>query len=387
MITKNIFDKTGMASILFAAINSLFIAKYSERLIGNYYMPLTAFFFLVELIGCQYILSFVYNRFRKWYIGGIAVACIGLLGMVGVQYLIDPYSIKVDRWSALHFPIQHLLEGIYPYCAQTHLGGYASPFPIWQLIHVPFYLLGNVGLSFFAAVALFIYSICHTQGYRAAVLCLLLIITSPAIWYEVAVRSDLIGNSFMIAAVINFCIPYYNSAWLKKYWYIIACALGLLACTRLVVLIPAGLLLLPEFVKMKLSKQIAFCMIFLIIFILTFLPFALWDWEQFFYHRHNPWSLQTRQGNLSDFIIFVPLGIYLAFQHCGNISKYFRNVAIMFVTFIGVSFLHNMYSKGNWDLFSASYDITYFSLALPFIFACLSSSTSAMISRYESTRV
>ena len=72
---------------------------------------------------------------------------------------IDPYSIKVDRWSAIHNFLTCLLAGEYPYAAQTHLGGYGSPFPVWQLFHLPFYLLGNVGLSLIVAVIIFAYSV------------------------------------------------------------------------------------------------------------------------------------------------------------------------------------------------------------------------------------
>ena len=98
----------------------------------------------------------------------------------------------MDRWSALYFPIKNLLNGIYPYIAQTHLGGNASPFPIWQLFHIPFYILGNVGLSFFFVLALFLWSIYRQWGYVCFLATSMLVFTTPALWYEVAVRSDYI---------------------------------------------------------------------------------------------------------------------------------------------------------------------------------------------------
>lgn len=67
--------------------------------------------------------------------------------LAGMQYLIDPYQIQVDRWSAIHNFINYLVHGRYPYMAPTHLGGYGSPFPVWQFLHIPFYYLNNVGLS------------------------------------------------------------------------------------------------------------------------------------------------------------------------------------------------------------------------------------------------
>ena len=99
---------------------------------------------------------------------------------------------------------------------------------------------------------------------------------------------------------------------------------------------------------------------------MTFLPFALWDPLNFFYFEYNPWSLQTGQGNSIDFILFIPLGIYLSLQWNGNHANYYRNTIILLIIFVAITFAHNMINSGNYDLFCSAYDITYFSTALPF---------------------
>ena len=355
--------KLSAAETLFILINVLFVAKYSARISEGVALCVTLSACVFYYILLRLVIPYIYKG-RRFALG---ICLLALVGMVVVQYTIDPYSIQVDRWSALHFPIQNLLTGVYPYTACTHLGGNASPFPVWQILHIPFYLLGNVGLSFFVALALFLWSCWKVQGREKTLVVFLLLCSSVSIWYEVAVRSDLITNFLFLSAIINVVFPHLNQQWVEENRCWIACAVGLLVSTRILVFIPILLLLLPYFIKMSWPKQIAAVLLTLSVFALTFVPFAVWDWNEFYYSQNNPWALQTRQGNLSDFILFIPLAIFLSMNHKGNVQQYLCNTIVMLVLFISVTFVHNMYIGENWDLFSPTYDITYFSTALPFL--------------------
>ena len=202
---KFIDGKLSLAEVLFILVNVLFVAKYSERISERVALVATLSAVIFYYILLRLLIPYIFYRKeqRAWSKKVVMGVClIAFAGMVAVQYAIDPYSIQVDRWSALHFPIQNLLSGIYPYTASTHLGGNASPFPVWQILHIPFYLLGNVGLSFFAATALFLWSCWKVQGREKALVVSLLLCSSVAVWYEVSVRSDLITNLLLLAAII-----------------------------------------------------------------------------------------------------------------------------------------------------------------------------------------
>ena len=348
---------------LFVIINVLFVAKYSTRISECVCLVSSLLMLVFYYVLLRFVIPYLYKFNSKVLINGCVFAFLGMLAM---QYVVDPYAIMVDRWSALHFPIQNLLSGIYPYTANTHLGGNASPFPLWQIFHIPFYLMGNVGLSFFVTMALFLWSCYKVQGRERTLTICVLLCSSIAVWYEVAVRSDLITNFLLLAAIINFFIHRMDQQWIEAKCLWIACAVGLLACTRILTLIPIALLLFPYFIKMRLRKQLAVLILSLTVFVLTFVPFVLWDWHEFFFFQNNPWSLQTRQGNLSDFCLFIPIAILLAMNHKSNAKLYYRNSALMLVIFVCITFIHNMYLVENWDLFSPTYDITYFSTALPF---------------------
>jgi hypothetical protein len=364
VLNKYVLYRLTTPLLAYIMINSLFVAKYSERVLPENFEVLVVaviiFHYLLLTYGVPRIKS------AKTFTPIIVMGVLGICAMLCLQYMIDPNGVQVDRWSALHNPIANLLSGKYPYLAPTHLDGYASPFPMWQLFHVLFFLLGNVGLSLFFVLALFFYSIYTFQGKPALSVALLLMIFSPAVWYEAAVRSDLITNMLLVATLVNVVFQRISVQWLQRNVVLVATLIGLLACTRVVILLPIAVLLFPYYVKFSLRQQINFVLFFLVVFIMTFIPFALWDLTNFFYFEHNPWSLQTRQGNGTDFLLFIPLGIFLALQWRSDCICYYRNTIVLLFVFIATTFIHNMIQSGNYDLFSSAYDITYFTTALPF---------------------
>ena len=372
--TINMQKNISIASLLYIIVNALFVAKYSSRLFPALYPYITMIVMFLQYIFISYIMPSLLAWKKAYKTYTVIMACC-FISMIILQYSINPYSINVDRWSALYFPIKNLLNGIYPYIAQTHLGGNASPFPIWQLFHIPFYILGNVGLSFFFVLALFLWSIYRQWGYVCFLATSMLVFTTPALWYEVAVRSDYITNILLLVAIINIYINNISVNWVNKHSIILGIVIALFASTRIITLIPIGILLLPFYLHIQTSKKILLPLVFLVTFILTFIPFALWDWQNFFYHQNNPWALQTHQGNTIDFIIFIPLAILLAIKWKGFIMHYYTYVAIMLVAFVGITFLHFIYNFNYFDLFLSSFDITYFNSILPFVMIVIGCNT------------
>ncbi|MCQ2350753.1 MAG: hypothetical protein MJ003_02140 [Paludibacteraceae bacterium] len=357
--------KLNITTFIFIIVNLLFVAKYLARIVGLWCIVAVLVILALYVMFFKYAMPFIVER-KKWHKPIFLFLLCLVCSEIFLQYYINPFSVKVDRWSALYYPIQNLLNGSYPYGAQTHLGGYASPFPIWLLIHIPFYLCGNVGLSFFVFLAFFLLSVYKIQGKQYLLPCFILISISPAILYEIMVRSDLIGNMLLLAGLINIVVNKINTCWLEKNYLIIAFVSGLLMSTRLVCIIPIGMLILPYFFKMDVKKQLLFVVVTAFVFILTFLPFVMMDWNLFWNFEYSPWMLQTRQGHVIDFILFVPLFCYMGLTWKNSEMEYYRNVATMLFAFICITFLHTMCVTGSFNLFSAAYDITYFTMSFPF---------------------
>lgn len=352
-----------LAYIPYLCINLIFVLKYSQRVTSHYFFVCVAF--ALASIIFLYFLKPIINRLKKTSIWLFA-SLIGLLLMAGVlQCIIDPYQLQVDRWSAIHFFLDELFQGNYPYKAGTHLGGYGSPFPVWQCFHLPFYFLGNVGLSFFVVSFIFVYSIYKFYGAKSALYIWMLLVASPAYWYESVVRSDLITNLILSATIV---------LWLKNkeiklsgHIVSLACLIGLLASTRFISIVPIAALYGASFIKLSLKKQITFISIVAFVFVLTFLPFLLWEGESLLFFEYNPFVLQTRQGSWFVLLLFVIVAIVSVIYATRKNKSLYLLTAYLLNFLVVTAFVEKMILNDAWGkLFSPMFDITYLSVALPF---------------------
>ncbi len=91
-----------------------------------------------------------------------------------------------------------------------------------------------------------------------------------------------------------------------------------------------------------------------------------------FFFKYNPFILQTRQGNILDFLIFLPIGIYWSMKWW-HYKQYMEYSAYILGILVVVTFLHNMWIRGEWCEFFDLYDITYFNMMLPFLILAMQS--------------
>lgn len=354
--------------LAYIVINMLFIGKYVSRI----HPTLSIIACVVYAISITVLLRWFQKRNGFHNPKGLLVGSLAVITLLAVmQFAIDPYTIRVDRWSAIHYFIQALLQGSYPYEAGTHLHGYGSPFPVWQVFHIPFYLLGNVGLSFIIATGLFIHSMYRLWGTKTGYLTLALLVCSPAYLYEIAVRSDLMTNFLLASAIINYLIIYRVT--LPSHIVSIAVMCGLMASTRLTTVVPLFMLYFKEFIPLPAKDKTTFLLTVIATFVLTFLPFLLWDAHQLLYSDHGPFALQTSQIRDLDPIIFLAMSIWLACKWKAEYVKLYAYTAVSLGFMVAYTFIVNMATRGDWPrLFDPTYDITYFNMALVFAIATLS---------------
>lgn len=345
----------------YMGVNLLFLLKYGGRLGCEWAIGLCIVYLaILHVVYHRYISSTV--KLPRWLMIGCVTAFIALLG---VQMAIDPYSIQVDRWSAIHNFLSYLLQGKYPYAAPTHLGGYGSPFPVWQLLHLPFYALGNVGLSLFACIGLYLHSLYKWQGSQVMARAGILLLLSPAVWYESAVRSDLMANFLLVSALIQYTICY--KVELQRHFVAIAIVCGLLLSTRLSVVVPLFIFFVGEYMRLSWQRKVGFPLIVLLVFGLTFLPFLLWS-DELLWFEFNPFVLQTRQGNILDVLLIIVMLVVAAGIVRRSREHYFFSTGIVLIGIVALVFVHNMWLRGDFTaLFTSLYDITYFDMALPFV--------------------
>lgn len=357
--------------LIYLVINLLFIEKYATR-VTEYHLGIS----LVYLLAIICSLEFFSKRIAK-----SAHATIGTLGLgfllliigICIQYHISPYSIQVDRWSAIHNFLAAMQQGDYPYGASTHLGGYGSPFPVWQIFHLPFYHFGNVGLSIFVVTIAFIATIHRFHSNKAALLSILLLGMSPTYWYEVAVRSDLITNMLLVATITEWLLN--KRAKLSHHTFFIGLLTGLLLSTRLIAVIPLCMMYGYEFLHLEWKKKAIFVLTVIVTFVLTFLPFIFWKGSTLFFFEYNPFVLQTRQGSWMVLLIFAVIAILVTLCIKGNNKHLPAATGVLLTMLVGLAFVEKMWLQNLWGgLFTSTFDITYLSTALPFYIIYLSRS-------------
>ncbi len=358
----------------------LFIVKYGLRV---------AEWPVVSIMGLVYILLMLtlLRRVLPWLLNHagkrllLSAVFVTVLLLLFFQSLIDPYTLQIDRWSAIHNHLDYFLHGYYPYAAQTHLGGYGSPFPVWQLFHLPFFFLGNVGWSFSAGVGLFGWAVSLLGGWKKAVVVMVLLFTHPAFLYEVSVRSDLLTN-FLVSAAIVLFLWHYRAAH-NLSWCAVAVVCGLLMSTRLTAIVPMAVFFMVPWLRTGWLKCAGLVFTSLIVFGLTFLPLLLWDGDALLFFEYNPFVLQTRQSHAANLLLVVLFGILMAWWWCGGsdrcepterfVERYAFATAACLLLLVVVTFTHNMWLTDSWGgLFSSQYDITYFNMSLPFLLLIIS---------------
>lgn len=358
---------------LYIAINTLFVEKYVSRITSYHWLVA-----IIYVIGVCLVIWFLNKRLNlvncslKTFIGILIVMSAIAIGL---QYTIDPFSINVDRWSAIHNFISGMLQGQYPYGQQTHLGGYGSPFPVWQILHLPFYAIGNVGLSIIFVMLLFLLTVYRVYSNKIALFASVLLCISPAFWYEVAVRSDLITNIMLSAIIVDWLV--YKNVKLTNHIIGIGILMGLILSTRLIAVIPICVIYGYEFLQMPWKKQCLFGLIIIGVFSLTMLPFVFWEGSTLMFFDYNPFILQTRQGSWLVLLIFAIIAILMVVLLREKTTYRLAVTGLLLTTLVAMAFLEKMWQHTLWDeLFSSTFDITYLSVALPFYITYLSQELS-----------
>ena len=357
---------------IFITVNIFFTLKYFDRFGINPYA--TSIVYIVLIISFVTLYSkYIYvvpERYIK--IGYFLLIFVMIAAIIAIFFKIDPYSIRVDRWSALSFFWESIFQGNYPYTTHTHVSetNFASPFPLWHLLHLPFYLMGEVGLGLIAFLLIFSFVLRWFFGsYRLAFFYLTLIFLSPGYWWEVSARSDSLSNALLVIMIIFWLIKTHKT--LSYNFWMIAFVCGCVAATRMSALIPLALFLFQPYLKLKITQKIFFPLAVLLIALIYFLPFILWDTDTWVFFKRNPFMSQTENGYLSAFLLMLIVGVFFSLKW-KNHQQYFAYTAIFIFIFILANQIVRIIRAGEGNLFSdAIADISYFNLLLPYCIAYL----------------
>lgn len=349
---------------LFLLINSIFIIKYGSR--QNFIsIEIALFFYLISIASILLIINY-YDKFTKPILRYLFVFFAIFLVIIA-NYLVDPMTLNVDRWSAMEVGIKALLNGEYPYTATDHMNGRTSNLPGLMLIGLPFYLMNDVGLlQVFTFLLFSFFTLQVLPSAKEKILSILLLLMSPSFFWEVIVKSDLMSNIFLGLLFIIIIRKKIESK-IPINPFGLGLITSLLLMTRIVVFIPITLLLFHFFTqqnlvyKLKLILSIAVGIFLLISMVLINCP-SLEILKEF-----NPLNLQSHYTPTALNLIVLILPIFLSHKIKNVNSLLFFSLLVMAIPII-YSFINVWYQYGMKSiLINSSFDISYLGMLIPFL--------------------
>ena len=366
MQIKNLFSgRTYRLQILIAwaiyfFVNVIFCIKY------NTFEKIHPLFFLLlyplTVIGIYKFTNYTGIQRKNFFFLFLTLAILVIA--VFLWHYIDRWSVNVDHWSALAFWSENLKNGNYPYGTTSHLGGSASAFPVWQLFHFPFYLLGDTAYGqLFCLLFFFIILFCWRTRMNIGGIILLLAL-SPGFWWEIAVRSDLLCN--MLLLFIFLTAQFYYSEYWNKHKILSAAILGLLLCTKMLVAIPLILYFLPQFIRFNIKERTVFILTLIVCFIISFLPFLFGEQGILNHPEYNPLFSQARQGNIWIFAVGGILLSTAAFSWKRMRDFYFLSGLFLFAIILTVGIRIGLKYEWFSAIFEDEFDKSYLNVCIPF---------------------
>ena len=361
---------------VYAAVNVLFVCKYVPR------VGLSPMWLSMAWCALAAVVAVLWSRFGhrlpdtlvKW-------AAWGSLVLVSVAALaafriIDPMQINVDRWSATTYFIDALFRCEYPYGVHTHVceTNFPSPFPVWHYLMIPFRFCGDVGYGiiaflWLAAVAVFMYC----RSCRFLLFFMLMLVISPAFWWEIMTRSDGLSNAFLVFALILWMEKriWTDPDTLGGRWWLVAVVAGLAACTRLSAVIPLAIYLFGRYVRSGVKTVLLFPLIAAVVAFIVFAPYIFWDTSTWVFFTRNPFMSQSSPGNPYILLFLVGVAVLLSLWR-KDFALTLATIGIFLFAFMLVSMLGVIYaSPEHITLFDIQCDISYFTLSFPFCIAAI----------------
>lgn len=349
-------------NFIFLTINGLFLYKYGIR--QNYIPP-----FLLIAVYTIFSAFFLFkNIFEFSILKKIAVKhcymifCIFFALVVFlITHLTDGNSLNVDRWSAMDVAIKALLNGEYPYTATDHLNGRTSNFPGLLILGIPFYLLGNVGYFQVFAFLLLSYTLYQYLNIFQAFHYMLLLIISPAYWWEIFAISDLMSNIIVVMCFIILLKKKLKNIF--EYPVLLGISTSFLVLTRGIVAIPFVLILFKDFWKITMIEKIKYVLsfTFTFIFLVGLVLFNCPDWNTLKFY--NPLVLQSHYLPNSIHFTALILPFLFAFRIRSFRNDFFKFSALLMLFPTAAAFIIVSYKFG----FDFRFDLSYLSIVIPFM--------------------
>lgn len=187
-----LFNTRNISLLIFIFINVAFCIRYAIRV--SYSLAIVATLIYI-LISCGIIIySTKKSLSLKWI---FSLGTLWISGCIVLLHLIPLETIRVDRVEMIELFWNAASEGEYPYNPRGSFNGnHPGPMPIYFILCYPFYLIKQYALIPILSLVGWVYYTYRTNKDNTSLL-FLLIITSPACYWEIVCRSTIIFNALI----------------------------------------------------------------------------------------------------------------------------------------------------------------------------------------------
>lgn len=362
MFTKKHFINIFSAAFLLF-IGALFVFKYSVRY-GSVFV-LTPVLFIIAGILLLFFINKKSEAYDTVFTAKQLFPVLGFLFLVTVSMAFIPQSTRVGRFPAVLEWLSNFQQGIFPYGTKTNPSG----FPVLFFLASPFYLIGDTGylevFGLFLFLMLLLKSVKTKKEYYLKMFLLLFL---PTTFYELAAGRELFTNTVLIISLFFLAEQKLNEQERNISFFILALMFGFFLSTRLIAFLWLALFLL-FFFRNNLKNGAIFFAIALSVFLLSLLPFYLWNAEAFI--NKGPFAVQTIYLSKWIYLIFPLIVLYAGWLIADFQELLFASGVLTFLL-VSISFLMTIGDAGMSEaFFNSRFDISYFILSVPFFILAL----------------
>lgn len=350
-----------ISTALFVFINTLFVYKYSSR-ITEFSLPLSLTYCVLLSVVSIIIWRAPDRIFKRSVL--LSLVAVSLIVYISIFRMIKIEIVNVDRWNIITSFLDALFSGRFPYAARSFHNNIPGPFPVYFILAIPFYLIGEIGYYTLFGFLCFVYIV--KKSYRdtkTGTILLILLSSSPAFLWEVSVRSTIFVNMVLFLLWVLWVEK--TDLNRRRNFLLTGIAGGLMLSTRGILALPMAAYLSFKFLKDgQWLRMFRFGVLMISGFIITLLPFALWDFHLFMIN--NPLTLQA--GSLPSVITASLIGLTILLGKNIDLRGCYLLSGIMLFSAVALSFVLRAASFGlRESFFNSRFDISYFIFALPFV--------------------
>jgi hypothetical protein len=349
-------------ALIYLLTNSIFIWKY---LSGYLSQPWLAPLFYAIIM---FIILFIPLKNFKIGLPAKSQTAVYFSSIIIIVFVLtwfmfqyNPAKLGVTRYPAVYNWLASLFAGVFPYSPTD----YPSGFPFLCLLHIPAYLLGDLGFTQiinFLILAIIVY-FKHYDSLSEKLRTIILLISAPVFLFEVAVRSDIFSNMIAVLLYLTIFEKYYTNE--RKIWLLILGLIaGFLLATRGVVLLILIIYLGYAYKKYRFN-YIKLSIFIIAGFALTILPFAIWDRNLF--GGYGPFAIQIWHIPVWFLVLSIIISAACYFIVKSLKAAYYA-ISLTLFGVILYPFLIQLLKYGLYrTIIGDYYDISYFCFALPFL--------------------